>query len=229
MNLERKFLNENMMGPNSWLIAQELTKDLSLKKGMRVLDLGCGKGLTSIYLAKKFEVQVFALDLWISATENFGRFQQTGVSDLTIPLQCDALHLPFAQAFFDAVVSVDAYHYFGNNDTYFEKHLKPHLKKDAVVAIAVPGMKFEVAHHVPEEMKSLWDKDILEKVHSIDWWKPKFESHLRDFHISEINCFQQAWNDWLCCENPYALEDRKMMEADDGKYMNLIQLTGIIR
>lgn len=34
------FLNENMMGPNAWLLAEELTANLPLKKGMRVLDLG---------------------------------------------------------------------------------------------------------------------------------------------------------------------------------------------
>lgn len=34
------FLKNNMMGPNSWLITEELTKDISLKLGMRVLDLG---------------------------------------------------------------------------------------------------------------------------------------------------------------------------------------------
>ena len=27
--------------------------------------------------------------------------------------------MPFAEEFFDAVVSVDAYHYVGNNDTFF--------------------------------------------------------------------------------------------------------------
>ncbi len=64
------FLNENMMGPNAWLVAEELTAGLSLKKGMRVLDLGCGRGLTSVFLAEKFGVQVFAVDLWTSATEN---------------------------------------------------------------------------------------------------------------------------------------------------------------
>ena len=35
-----------------------------LEPGMRVLDLGCGKGLSSIFLAKEFGVQVWAADLW---------------------------------------------------------------------------------------------------------------------------------------------------------------------
>ena len=70
-----------MMGPNAWLVAEELTAGLSLKKGMRVLYLGCGRGLTSVFLAEKFGVQVFAVDLWTSATENYDRFKQAGVYD----------------------------------------------------------------------------------------------------------------------------------------------------
>ena len=61
--MDIEFLNENMMGPNAWLIAEELTANLHLKRGMRVLDLGCGRGLTSVFLAEKFGVQVFAVDL----------------------------------------------------------------------------------------------------------------------------------------------------------------------
>ncbi|WP_231503515.1 SAM-dependent methyltransferase [Paenibacillus sp. 1-18] len=37
---------------------EELTGNLHLQKGMRMLDLGRGTGLTSIYLAQKFGVTV---------------------------------------------------------------------------------------------------------------------------------------------------------------------------
>ena len=227
--MDIEFLNENMMGPNAWLIAKELTANLPLKRGMRVLDLGCGKGLTSVFLAEKFGVQVFSVDLWITATENYNRFKKAKVSDLVIPLQLDALQLPFAEGFFDAVVSVDAYHYFGNNDLYFKTTLKPILKEDAIVAIAFPGMKYEVQNNIPEEMKPLWDEEALEMWHSIDWWKRKFEPYLKEFQITEMDCFDKAWNDWLSCDNPYAVEDRLMIQRDNGRFMNLIKITGNIR
>ena len=226
--MNNEFLKENMMGPNAWLLAEELMANVPLKKGMRVLDLGCGRGLTSVFLAEKYGAQVFAVDLWTSATENYNRFKQAGVCELIVPLQLDALRLPFAQGFFDAAISVDSYHYFGNNDSYFEKVLKPILKKDAIVAIAFPGMKYEVHDNIPEEMKSLWETEALEMWHSIDWWKPKFETYLKDFQIAEMNCFDRAWNDWLACDNPYAAGDRLMIETDDGRFMNLIKLTGRI-
>ena len=60
---DKNFISENMMGPNSMIIIEELTNKLPLEKGMRVLDLGCGKGLTSIFIAREFDVEVYAVDL----------------------------------------------------------------------------------------------------------------------------------------------------------------------
>ena len=77
-------------------------------------------------------------------------------------------------------------------------------------------------------MKPLWETEALEMWHSIDWWKPKFAPYLKDFQIAEMNCFDRAWNDWLACDNPYAVEDRLMIETDNGRFMNLIKLTGRI-
>lgn len=221
-----EFLSENMMGPNSMAIVRELLKGQNLVPGMRVLDLGCGRGLTSIYLAKAYGVQVFAADLWISATENFQRFRSMGLEDQIIPIHADAGELPFAQEYFDAVVSVDSYHYFGNNDTFAKEHLLPLLKKDGLAALAFPGMKFEVLGNIPDEMAPFWEEEALQMWHSMDWWRPKLEPVLAEFHIWEMDCFHQAWEDWLATDNPYAVEDRAMMQADKGRYMNLVAVTG---
>jgi len=79
--LDKEFLKENMMGPNSMRIIEELCLSFSIKKGMRILDLGCGRGLTSIFLAKEFDVTVFATDLWISASDNYERVKSMGLED----------------------------------------------------------------------------------------------------------------------------------------------------
>ena len=90
-------------------------------------------------------------------------------------------------------------------------------------------MKNEIHKNIPEEMKPLWDEEALQMWHSIDWWKPKFETHLEDLNITEMDCFSMAWDDWLACDSPYASEDRPMIETDNGRFMNLIKLTGTIR
>lgn len=63
---DSNFISENLMGPNSMKVLEELSQNLPLKEGMRILDLGCGTGLTSIFLAKEYGVTVYATDLWIS-------------------------------------------------------------------------------------------------------------------------------------------------------------------
>lgn len=222
----KDFVDQNMMGPNSLRILEELMKGIDIKPNMRILDLGCGKGLTSIFLAKEYGVQVFAVDLWISATDNYKRFAEMGVEDLVIPIHADANELPFADEYFDGIVSVDAYHYVGNNDRFFAEKIRPLLKKDAIVAIAFPGMRYEVTENFPEEMRTYWAEDALEMWHSIPWWQPKFAGELNEFRIWEMECFDKAWEDWFLTDNPYAAEDKAMLKADSGRYMNLIGLTG---
>ena len=223
---DKSFIDENMMGPNAMVILEELVENIPLKKGMRVLDLGCGRVLTSIFLAKEYGVQVFAVDLWIPASENYKLIKEMGLEDLVIPIHSDANELPFAEDYFDAVISVDSYYYFGNNDTYFKEKLKPLLKKDAIVAIAFPGIVNEIEGNVPKEMEPFWNEEVISTFHSIPWWTKKFEHELNNFSIFEMDCFEQAWNDWLSTDNSYAIEDRPMLKANDGKYMNIIGFTG---
>jgi cyclopropane fatty-acyl-phospholipid synthase-like methyltransferase len=216
------------MGPNSMIILENLLEDIPLKSNMRVLDLGCGNGLTSIFLAKEYGVQVFAVDLWISATENYKRFKKMGFEKQIIPIHADALGLPFAEDYFDAVISIDSYHYFGSNETYFDTCLSKLLKKNALFAIGIPGMKFEIHNCIPHEMKPYWDEDTLKTWNSCDWWEKVFLNSenfiLRK--IQEMDCFEEAWTDWLKTENKFALGDRPMIEMDNGRYMNLISIIG---
>ena len=57
---DKDFVKENMMGPNSMKILEEMTAGIEFHEGMCVLDLGCGRGLTSIFMAKELGVTVYA-------------------------------------------------------------------------------------------------------------------------------------------------------------------------
>ncbi|WP_252318199.1 MULTISPECIES: SAM-dependent methyltransferase [Symbiopectobacterium] len=111
-----EFINANLMGPSALLLAEEVSAALALKPGMRVLDLACGTGLTSIYLASQYGVEVVAMDLWIAAEDNARRFGEHGLSNLITPLHMDVADLPAVKPFpenhFDALLNIDAYHYF---------------------------------------------------------------------------------------------------------------------
>jgi cyclopropane fatty-acyl-phospholipid synthase-like methyltransferase len=54
------WLMDNAMGPHALWLAEWLSQRLELTPGMQVLDLGCGKALSSIFLAKEFSVTVWA-------------------------------------------------------------------------------------------------------------------------------------------------------------------------
>ena len=92
-------------GANSLWLTEWLAEALDLRPGMRVLDLGCGRAASSIFLRREFGVQVWATDLWFSASENLQRIRDAGVEDGVFPIHADARSLPFAAEFFDAIVS----------------------------------------------------------------------------------------------------------------------------
>src|SRR5947199_5097951 len=96
-------------GANSLWLTEWLASALELRPGMRVLDLGCGRASSSIFLRREFGVQVSATDLGFSAAENIQRIRDAGVEDGVFPIHADDRSLPFAPSFFDAVVSIDSF------------------------------------------------------------------------------------------------------------------------
>ena len=50
---------ENQMGPNVLWLTEALCQVMALKPGMRVLDMGCGRVLSSIFLADERTIRAF--------------------------------------------------------------------------------------------------------------------------------------------------------------------------
>lgn len=62
-------------------------------------------------------------------------FRSLGMEEQIFPIYADANALPFAEGFFDAVISVDAYHYFGTEAGFFSEKILPLLKPDGFAAL----------------------------------------------------------------------------------------------
>lgn len=221
-----EFLKSTMMGPNAMRLAEEMASHLNINENMRILDLGCGCGLSSLLLVKKYGASVFAADLWISPTDNYERFQSIGIDDKAIPLSVDATKgLPFANGYFDLLFSVDAYHYFGDTSKMLPS-LVPFVKMGGYIAVAIPGLKYEFEENVPGEMQPFWNSEMERTLHTLDWWNDlwKRTEGIEMVDSREMACCGQAWEEWLTGYNPFAADDIKMMEAEGGKYFNFVQL-----
>ena len=153
----------NEMGPNVLWITEALCEVMDLRPEMRVLDLGCGTAMSSIFLAREFGVEVWATDLWIPATENARRIREAGLENRVLPVHAEARRLPFAEEFFDAVVSMDSFHYFGTDVHYLEFYLLKLLKPGGRIGIVSPAAQQAVP--VPESLGPEWYW-----MNSVAWW-----------------------------------------------------------
>ncbi len=208
------FVSENMMGPNVIKLAEELTGRLDLNPDMRILDLGCGKALSSIFLAKEFGSAVFAADLWIPAADNFARVKAFGLEDKVFPINADAHSLPFADGFFDAVLSFDSYHYYGTNERYLLDYLAKLVKIGGTIAFASPGFTHELTDGELEALKPYWTSGKMLTFHSHKWWRNLWERSIVVDVIDsfDLACSDEAWNDWVNSPNPYGQGDRPFYE-----------------
>lgn len=213
------------MGPNPLWLLEDLLADLPLHPGDRVLDLGCGRGLTSVFLAREYGVTVFAADLWVKPTENYRRFTEAGVADRVFPIHAEAHDLKFAKGFFDAAISVDAYQYFGTDDLYLP-YLTPFVRKGGHIGIAVPGVRAEVVTP-PEWLLPYWEYDFA-VFHTADWWRTHWSRPGQVTVISARTARDAVanWRTWsaACAEHgesdfvrEMSTQTVRMLDADAGR------------
>ena len=220
-------INKKIMGPNPLKLEEELLKDNYIKTGSIVMDLGSGQGITSIFLVKEYGFKVYATDLWSNPEENMGFFEEMGLTDKQIiPVKMDATDLKFEKNFFDAVVSTDSYNYFGRDEDYLDERLLPFVKTGGFIYIVVPGMKKDCHNNIPDELLLSWTPEQLDYIHDIEYWKRIISKSKSSEIISiyEMESNEECWNDWIKCDNEYAKNDKKAIEAGACKYLNFIAI-----
>ena len=216
-----------IMGPNPLKLEEELLTDHRIPAGSVVCDLGSGQGLTSVFLAREYGFTVYAADLWSDPEENRRFFREMGLTEAEIiPVKADATALPFEAAYFDAIISTDSYNYFGRDPAFLDEKLLPFVKKGGYVYIAIPGMKKDCHDHLPAELLLSWTPEQMDYMHDAAYWR-SMVGQSRDaeiIEVSEMESNEEVWADWLRQENPYAIGDRRAMEAGGGKYLNFIKI-----
>jgi ubiquinone/menaquinone biosynthesis C-methylase UbiE len=213
-------------GANPLWLAEWLCEAMDLRPGMRLLDLGCGRALSSIFLHREFGVQVWATDLWFSASENLQRIRDADVQDNVFPIHSDARSLPFAAEFFDAAISIDSFPYYGTDDLYLS-YLTRFLKTGGQIAIAGAGLMREVGAAPPPHLREWWTHDLC-CLHSASWWRKHWErSAILDVEVSDsLPDGWQFWLNWHKTACPENVTEISALEADRGEYLGYVRTVG---
>ena len=225
---EPHWMLENVMGPNALWLAESLSEAMDLTPGMRVLDMGCGRAVSSIFLAQEFDLQVWATDLWIGASDNWQRIQEAGMQDQVFPIHAEAHDLPFAVGFFDALVSLDAYHYFGTDDLYLSTYARL-VKDGGQIGIVVPGLAHEFTDGLPPHLAPYWQPEFW-SFHSPAWWRSHWE-RTGPVVVEVSDLIPNGWKHWLrwlevCRAYGYPSDDQEtaMVRIDAGRNLGFTRL-----
>src|SRR4051794_27023561 len=212
---------------NALWLAEWLCEALDLRPGMRVLDLGCGRAISSVFLRREFGVEVWAADLWFDPSENLRRIRDAGVEDGVFPLRADARALPFAAEFFDAIVSVDSFFYYGTDDLYLNTVAR-FVKPGGPVGIVQAGLTGELDGEVPVHLREWWDQDRPWLFHSAGWWRRHWaRTGILDVETADtLGDGWRLWLDWLRLVAPDNATEIGAVEADAGRHLGYVRAVG---
>lgn len=211
-------------GANTLWLTEWLTSALDLRPGLRVLDLGCGRAASAIFMRREFGVQVWATDLWFSVSENTQRIRDAAVQDGVFAIHADARSLPFAPEFFDAIVGVDSFPYFGTDDLYLN-YIARFVKPGGLLAIAGAGLMQEIGEAPPDHLRQWWTQDLW-CLHSAAWWRRHWErTGIMD--IERADAMPDGWQHWLAWHEVVAPGNETeiaALKADRGRHLGYVRV-----
>jgi SAM-dependent methyltransferase len=177
-------------------------------------------------MAREFDVEVWAADLWVAASENWRRVRDAGVHNRVFPLHVDARALPFAAEFFDAIAAHDCYGYFGTDDLYLN-YLAQFVKPRGQIGIAGAGLVAEISVPVPDHLREFWTQDVW-TLHSADWWRRHWE-RTGIVEIEAADTMPDGGSCWLRWQReawPDNTDEINVVAADAGRNLTYVRLVG---
>ena len=171
-------------------------------------------------------MEVWATDLWFNASENLLRIRDAMVDEGVFPIHADARSLPFAAEFFDAVVSIHSFIYYGTDDFYLN-YLARFVKLGGQVGIAGAGLVQEVEGALPEHLRNWWTPELW-SLHSAAWLRNHWQrTGLIDVTSAETMADGwQLWLDWHKVIAPDNVVEIEALESDRGSHLGYCRVVG---
>lgn len=175
---------EDFIGCGGLYLLTKMIRKMNLKKGDIILDLGCGMGSSSIYLAKHFDITIIAVDYWNSPDILNEKAKLELCSNRIIPLQIDITQeIPFPKEYFDAILCMNSLFMLGERIEVL-KNIISTLKIGGSICIGSECFNkepdFTNITQVPTVYNFDWHWNVWEncysKYHSPMWWCKLFES-----------------------------------------------------
>lgn len=117
--IEKVYVNSSRKAKRSIKIAEQLFHQINLSDVKRVLEVGCGVGVLSSYLADKYSWSVIGIDIDSEQIEIARNVQ--GENECLKFVEADASKLPYGNNEFDLVLSFDVLHHIPNWVTTIEE------------------------------------------------------------------------------------------------------------
>lgn len=158
-----------VLHPGGFKTTNKLAELCEISEHSRVLDIGCGKGTSSIYLVKKFGCQVVGVDASekriTEAIELAKRDEMEGRVTFKV---CNAEKIPFPDAGFDAAITQAALIFMD-----MEKVVKEAVRvvrNGGYVGVAELTWKREPSQKFLKETVSVLKEDCIRKALTEDGW-----------------------------------------------------------
>ncbi len=175
-----------MMAPGGLLLAKLMADKVSVREGMRILDIGCGLGQSSVFLAKQFNCDIVSLDLYVDVNTRRKIAEENNVANKITMLQGDIRKgLPAGMAHFDLIFCMQAFHSFGTHSFLLE-YLATLLNPKGRICIAQTcfNKEFSLLPAVYQNSDG-WNTEY-QNYHSPEWWRKHFEK-TNQFFVTECS------------------------------------------
>jgi len=160
---------------------EHILKKLNLKKGEKLLDIGCGWGSLAIKAAKEYEVEVLGITLSEEQVKGAGnKIAKEGLEDQVEVRKQDFRDLAKEDVEFDKIVSVGMFEHVGEEHIpeYFEA-VKEMLKEGGLSLLhTITHLEEQPSH--PWVEKYIFPWGYIPSLREVIWELPKHKFHLLD-------------------------------------------------